>query len=87
MKLKLPRRPKEKEPEKPKFNFKTTVKATSTPKRYISELDDKTKEQLVQAWKILHSRAKKKKLGEHKQLFEDIKMYLKTKYHVEVPRS
>ncbi len=84
MKLKLPKKKKE---EKKTLKLRMDLKATSTPKKVIPELEDKTKEQLVQAWKILHSKAKKKKLGEYKQLFEDIKMYLKTKYHIEVPRS
>ena len=84
MKLKLPRKKQE---EKKTLKFRPSMRQVTTPKKVIPELEDKTKEQLVHAWKILHSRAKKKKLGEHKQLFEDIKMYLKTKFHVEVPRS
>jgi hypothetical protein len=82
MKLKLPKRKREEQEQKPKFNFKTTKKAVKTPKKVIPLLEDKTREQLVDAWKRLHSR-KKLDLSE-KKLFEDIKMYLRTKYSIGV---
>jgi hypothetical protein len=82
MNIKLPRRKKPEEPKKPKFNFNTNRKAVKEAKRYVPELDGKTREQLVHAWKILHSR--KKLSAEDKQMFEDIKMYLKTKFSIGV---
>jgi len=81
------RKEKEKKTKPISFNFKTTRRKLGTVTRKsktIDLLETKTKDQVVELWKVYYIR--KKLTTEQQQQYDDICYYLTVKYHINLPK-